>query len=177
MIRVRLPAIETAVGHAIKLLRVAHQDAAILELLLEIIGRAAGSERATYWALDLTRIKLRPVASWSAEALRTTVPYRGLCYLAALQCRKNAAHVWRHRKPLWSDSIALDAREHLLEAQRLGSGVWFAVKTDTFVYGVIELLGRSLEQRAPDNLVAFERLGFRLGQAFEELRCGNMPRH
>ena len=50
---------------------------------------------------------------------------------------------------------------------RLHGGVWFAVKTDTAMFGVIELLGRALEPAAPENLVNLERLGFRLGLALE----------
>jgi len=59
----------------------------------------------------------------------------------------------------------------------LRGGVWFAVKTDTSVYGVIELLGPALEPKTPDNLVLVERLGFRLGHALEELRHGNARLH
>jgi hypothetical protein len=177
VIRARLADLDTAGGRAIKLLRVAHEETAILELLLEILGRAAESPRATYWSLDLARIRLRPIATWSAVAPDAAAPHRGLRYLTALRCRTNAARVWRSRKPLWSNSIVLETDAPPPGADELGSGVWFAVKSDTFVYGVIELLCRTLEQRAPDNLVMLERLGFRLGQALEELRHGDMPRH
>jgi hypothetical protein len=55
----------------------------------------------------------------------------------------------------------------------LHCGVWFAVKTDTSIYGVIELTGRAMDSRTPDNLFMIERLGFRLGQALEERRCAS----
>jgi hypothetical protein len=53
--------------------------------------------------------------------------------------------------------------------------MWFAVKTDTAVYGVIELLAQTLPDKNSDALMAVERAGFRLGNVVEELRCG-LPR-
>jgi hypothetical protein len=170
MIRVRLRALEAAVADAIEMARVVREEAAIVDPALHVMARAAGSERAAYWVLDLARVELRVIASWSSVALRPSTPHRGLRYSTALRCRVNAAHVWRSRKPFWSGSIVLDTNDAQRHATVFGSGVWFAVKSDTFVYGVIELLGRALEQRAPDNLFVLERLGFRLGQAFEEHR-------
>jgi hypothetical protein len=52
----------------------------------------------------------------------------------------------------------------------LRAGVWFAVKTDTAIYGVVELLARELPAMSVEILVAVERLGSRLGYVIEELR-------
>jgi len=148
-----------------------------VEAVLQVVGRATNSERAAFWAPDLTHRKLRVIASWSTVALKPSAPYRGMRYGTALRCRMNAAHVWRTRKPFWSGSMLLDTAHALPGAAELRSGVWFAVKSDTVVYGVIELLGRVLEQRTPDNLFVLERLGVRLGQAFEEGHHGDLQWH
>jgi hypothetical protein len=50
------------------------------------------------------------------------------------------------------------------------AGVWFAVKSDTCVYGVIELMGRAMELNTPQNLFIIERFGSRLGHALEAWR-------
>ncbi len=82
------------------------------------------------------------------------------------------ARVWRSGKPLWSASFEVDmAATSAVESCPLGH-VWFAVKTDSTVYAVIELLGRALEPHPPDNLLFLEQLGYRLGYALEDLRFG-----
>jgi hypothetical protein len=48
--------------------------------------------------------------------------------------------------------------------------MWFAVKTDTAVYGVVELLARELPSITTETLVAIERVGSRLGYVIEERR-------
>jgi len=48
--------------------------------------------------------------------------------------------------------------------------MWFAVKTDTRTYGVVELLARMLPVITIETLVSVERLGSRLGYAIEEIR-------
>jgi hypothetical protein len=176
MIRFRLKALEAAVGRAIETARVS-QEAAVVDTLLKVIGRATEAQRTTYWALDLARIRLRPIASWSAVTLSPSAPHRGLTYLTALRCRTNAVRVLRSRKPLWSTNLVLDATGQSPGALQLGGGAWFAVRSDTFVYGVVEILGLALKQSAPTSLVVLERLGFRLGLAFEQLCHGDLPRH
>jgi hypothetical protein len=81
---------------------------------------------------------------------------------------------------VWSASFVLDtAVPSAIEAGPLG-GVWFAVKTDSTMYAVIELLGRALEPNPPNNMVLIEQLGYRLGYGLEELcngsRGGRLPR-
>jgi hypothetical protein len=64
-----------------------------------------------------------------------------------------------------------------LQASQAGlrSGLWFAVKTDTAAYGVVELLARMLPVITPDTLVAIERVGCRLGYVLEQLRSNEQP--
>jgi len=177
MIRHRLDELGSAVARAIEMLRAAKQVAAVSQSLLELLAQAAGSEQATYWSVDPELRKLRAIASWSAVRLSAPARERDIRHGLASLGQGNAEHVWRSRKPLWSTSLVLDAIQARSLDAGLRGGVWFAVKTDTSVYGVIELLGRALEPKTPDNLVVMERLGFRLGQALEELRHGNVRLH
>ncbi len=59
-----------------------------------------------------------------------------------------------------------------LRAAQVGlrAGIWFAVKTDTAIYGVVELLARMPPVITIETLVVVERLGSRLGYVIEELR-------
>jgi hypothetical protein len=90
----------------------------------------------------------------------------------------NAAIAWCGRKPVWSTGLAPDRRPSQSgDSAETGqhARVWFALKTDIAVYGVIELLGAVFESQPPDNLIGLERLGFRLGLALEAFKHGNLP--
>ena len=169
MIRHRLADLDRAVGRAIEVLRAAKHAEEVAQPVLELLARAACSERATYWAVD-AEVRLRSIASWSALGpnphAREAETRRRTDWLS----QGNAGHVWRSRKPLWATSLVLDTAMPGSHGAGLRAGVWFAVKSDTSVYGVIELLGRALESKTPDNLVIVERLGVRLGHTLEELR-------
>lgn len=172
MIRHRLIEMGSAVARAVELLRAARHVEVVARGVLELLAQAACSERATYWTVDTEELRLRAIASWSAAGSGAPARDGGTRHRLASLSHGNAGHVWRSRKPLWSTSFVLDtALPPALEAGLRG-GVWFAVKTDTSVYGVMELLGRALEPKTPDNLMILERLGVRLGHALEELRHG-----
>jgi hypothetical protein len=176
MIRHRLSELDRAVARAIEMLRAAKYVEEVAEGVLELLGQAACSERATFWTADADLPRLRVLASWSTEACSAPTRQGGIRHRTASLSQANAGHVWRSRKPLWSTSVVLDIALPPPTAGLRG-GVWFAVKTDTSVYGVIELLGHAIELKTPDNLVVVERLGFRLGHALEELRHGNARLH
>jgi hypothetical protein len=61
--------------------------------------------------------------------------------------------VLRNKSARGEQSIAEDVWS------RTAGGVWFAVKTDTAIYGVIELLARVLPYKNPEALTAAERAG------------------
>jgi hypothetical protein len=175
MIRHRLSELDRAVARAVEMLRAAKYVEEVAQGVLELLGQAACSERATFWTVDADLLRLRALATWSTDARNAPTREGGIRHRAASLSQGNAGHVWRSRKPLWSTSFWLDTA--LPPTPGLRGGVWFAVKSDTSVYGVIELLGRALEAKTPDNLVVVERLGFRLGHALEELRHGNARLH
>lgn len=177
MIRHRLSELGSAVARSVEMLRAARHVGEVAQAVLELLGQAACSERATFWVVDSGQQRLRAIASWSAAGCGAPAHDGDMRHRTVSLSQGNAGHVWRSRKPLWSTSLVLDsALPPSLEAGLRG-GVWFAVKTDTSVYGVIELLGPALEPKTPDNLVLVERLGFRLGHALEELRHGNARLH
>ena len=177
MIRQRLAELGSAVARAIEMLRAVKHVEEVAQAVLELLGQAACSERATFWTVDPEQLRLRAIASWSAAGPQAPARSSDIRHRTASLSQGNAGHVWRSRKPLWSTSLVLDTALPRAFEAGLRGGVWFAVKTDTSVYGVIELLGRALEPNSPDNLVVLERLGFRLGHALEELRHGNARLH
>ena len=176
MIRHRLDELSDAVARAMELLRAVRQVEAAAQAVVELLGQSACSERAIYWTVDPELLGLRALASWLAVGNGTSVLECNVRPRAAPLSHVNAGNAWRTRKPLWSTSLILDTATPPFIEAGLRGGVWFALKTDTSVYGVMELLGRALDPKAPDNLVCIERLGFRLGHALEELRHGRAHR-
>jgi hypothetical protein len=176
MIGERLAQLAEATDGAIALLRRGQRIEEVAHAVLERLAQAARCEWGTYWMLDLPSKRLQAIATWSAlgrfeqdARVRTLAPNEG-----------NAGHVWRSRKPIWTTNLVLDmCLPRSLEAAEAGlrGGVWFAVKTDTAIYGVIELLARTLPYKNSEALVAVERAGFRLGYALEELRREPTPLH
>jgi hypothetical protein len=171
MIRQRFSELSIAVVHCIAGLRVMRQSAESPRAVLKLLGQAACCERAIYWTLDpVSRPQVR--ASWGALSTQAPTSDWDIRYRISSLSQGHVARVWRSGKPVWSASFVPDtAVRSTFGAGPLG-GVWFAAKTDSAVYAVIELLGRALEPSPPDNLIFLEQLGYRLGYALEELRHG-----
>lgn len=180
MIRHRVRELDGAAARAISVLRSPSQDVEIARTLLYSLARASACQWGAYWTLDAVPRRLRPIAIWSASSLET------LPIGCDLRCRPlsaslaKARRVWRSRIPLWSTLSVLNVSprrlRHLAEVD-LQAAVWFAVQSGTTVYGVIELRGRAADSEAPPSLAAFDRLGFRLGSAIEELVEGRTVLH
>jgi GAF domain len=173
MIGERLVRLAEATDSAIALLRGGRRIEDVAQAVLERLANAAGCEWGAYWAHDPTSQRFQAIARWSAlgpEGERFEQDAR-VRTLASNQ--GNAGQVWRSRKPIWTTNLVLDmCLPRSLEASQAGlrGGVWFAVKTDTAIYGVIELLARTLPYKNSETLAAVERAGFRLGYVLEELR-------
>lgn len=178
MIRQRMMQLDSAADRAIEALRASMPMEEIARAVLDLLAPAASSHRATYWVIDTERQRLRPIAAWNASASPPAGPdvrHRPLSLSLS-----NAGHVWRSRKPLWSTSLLLDVSLPTAgdgADAGLHGGVWFALKSDTAMYAVIELVGRAFEPKTPENLTELERLGFRLGYALEELWHGRERLH
>lgn len=54
----------------------------------------------------------------------------------------------------------------------LHGGVWFAIKTDSAVYGVVELLGTKIPAATQELLVGIESFGIQIGQLLEDQSQG-----
>jgi hypothetical protein len=173
MIGERLAQLAEATDSAIALLRSERRTEGVAQATLQRLANAVRCEWGAYWTLDPPTQQLQAVATWNAlgpkgERLEQDTRVRTLA-----SNQGNAGRVWRSRKPIWTTNLVLDmCLPRSLEASEAGlrGGVWFAVKTDTAIYGVIELLARVLPYKNPEALAAVERAGFRLGYVLEELR-------
>jgi GAF domain-containing protein len=157
---------------AIELLRGESQPEDVGQAVLERLAQAARCEWAAYWAVDPQSRALRPVASWSGLGPEGQPFDRETGARIPPTNQGNAAKVWRGRKPIWTANLVLDmGLPRSLRAAEAGlrGGMWFAVKTDTAMYGVIELLARMLPLITAETLAVVERVGSRLGYAIEEL--------
>jgi hypothetical protein len=173
MIGERLARLAEATDSAIALLRSERRVEDIAQAILGRLANAARCEWGVYWALDLRSQRLQAVATWSALGPKGERFEQDARVRTLASNQGNAGQVWRSRKPIWTTNLVLDmCLPRSLEASEAGlrGGVWFAVKTDTAIYGVIELLARVLPYKNSEALVAVERAGFRLGYVLEELR-------
>jgi hypothetical protein len=158
---------------AIELLRGASSLEDVAPAVLERLARGTHCQWAAYWTADPQARTLRPIASWSGLGPEGQLFDRDARTHIPVTSQSNAAKVWRNRKPLWTANLVLDmGMPRSLRATEAGlrGGMWFAVKTDTAMYGVIELLAKVLPSIATETLVAMERVGSRLGYVIEELR-------
>jgi hypothetical protein len=178
VIQDRLAQFEKAVSEVVELLRSASQPKDLALASIERLGPAAACEMAAYWMLDPERRRVRPRAIWSMSGPKVQMLARHPPPSTVSHSENTATQVWRSKKPIWATSVAVargTPRELENRQGNLESGVWFAVKTETAVYGVIELLGRAFAPRTTANLAVIERLGVRLGHALEEWRCDPPP--
>lgn len=172
MIRYCMAQLYGATERAISVLRPSSQQVEIAHTVLYFLARACACQWAAYWAPDAVPRRLRPIAIWSTASLGAVPLACDLRRRPLSMSLAKARQVWRSRLPLWSSRSALKVspprQRHVAEVGSQAA-VWFAVQTGTAVYGVIELRARAADSKAPDSLAAFERLGFRLGGAIEEL--------
>ena len=172
MIRHRTRELDGAAARAISVLRSPNQHVEIAQTVLYSLARASGCQWGAYWTHDAVPRRLRPIAIWRASSLGTRLVGRDLRRRPLSMSLAKARQVWRSRIPLWSTLSVPHVRMRRPRQAAEGdlqAAVWFAVQTGTTVYGVIELRGRAADSKAPASLAAFERLGFRLGSAIEEL--------
>jgi hypothetical protein len=175
VIRHRPAEVVRAVTHAIEMLQAAKRVEDSAQAVLALLGEAACSERATFWTVHPERWQLHAIASWHAAGFCRFKP-RGANRAPTLSLG-NAGRVWRSRKPFWATSVEFASVPGRSVDVGLRGGVWFAAKSDTSVYGVIELLGRALEPMTADHLAFVERLGVRLGHVLEELHLRRVRLH
>lgn len=138
--------------------------------LLALLAAAFHCQWATYWKVDAGAMKLLPLATWSDRSVDARRLARDTSGRRLSLSEGTAGHVWRSRKPVWSANLVQDmCLPRSLGATTVGlqGGIWFALKTDVAVYGVIELLGRAHRAAGDEALAAVEQLGIALGRFVE----------
>ena len=169
----RLVQLVEATDTAIELLRHDPRAGAVTQPVLERLAQAIRCEWAAYWVLDPLSQQLQSLSIWSALGLKGQRFEQETRVRALSPNQDIVGQVWRSRIPIWTTNVVSDMcswRSLDASVSGLRGGVWFAVKTDTVIYGVIELLSRTMPYRTPESLAAVERVGFRLGYVIEELR-------
>ena len=157
-------------AEAFELLQGADRLDEAMRAILPLLGRATGCLWGTYWSVDPATMRLTPLVSWSdpsVSAPQLDADTRGR---ALSLSEGNAGHVWRSQKPIWTTDILRDmCIPRSLDAASAGfnGGIWFAIKSERFVFGVVELLGKQVQKPTEDLLLAMERLGIRLGALLE----------
>jgi hypothetical protein len=167
MIRHRMAQLESVAERATEWLRAPKPLEEVAPLTLSVLAQAAGSLWAGYWVIDAARQRLRPLVTWGLSD-EGEAPMSGRDARLWSLGFGNAAVVWCGRKPVWSVVPRSPSPPGAAASSGLNGAVWFALKTDIAVYGVIQLLGRASESKAPESLGCLERLGFRLGLALED---------
>lgn len=138
---------------------------------LAMISEAFHCQWSTYWKVNTTGSCLEPVAVWCQRQLAGEALGRHTHGRRLSLNEGTAGHVWRSGKPVWSTNIVFDMclpRSLDANAAGLNSGVWFAVKSDTIVYGIVELLGDGHEKATEEALLAVEQFGISLGRLIEQ---------
>jgi hypothetical protein len=138
---------------------------------LAMISEAFHCQWATYWKVNTTDSCLEPVAVWRQRQLAGEALGRHTHERRLSLNEGTAGHVWRSGKPVWSTKIVFDMclpRSLDAKAAGLNNGVWFALKSDATVYGIVELLGDGLEEATQEALLAVEQFGASLGRLIEQ---------
>lgn len=139
------------------------------ELMQEVLPRlatAVGCTWATYWQVSLQPCALLPEVTWKRDPQLGSDLERHTLGRRLSMSEGTAGHVWRSRKPIWTRDLVNDmCLPRSLEAKANGmqGGIWFAVKSDTVVYGVVEMLGPDVIPSNDSLLLTIERLGMVLG--------------
>jgi hypothetical protein len=146
------------------------RDGRTSERLLPFLAENLACEWGTLWKVDAASHQLCPVATWKSQSTGALRLERDTIGRSLSLSEGNAGHVWRSRKPIWTVDLIKDmCIPRSLDAADAGlrGGIWFAVKTEDAVYGVVELLGRNVPPPTTELLAQIEILGIRLGTDFE----------
>ena len=138
--------------------------------VLKICGTFLHCQWGTFWFVDPKKCVLRPIATWSDQLNTQKLEYDTRNRALSLS-EGNAGHVWRSKKPIWTINLIKDMcfpRSIDAESAGLHGGIWFALKTENAVYGVIELLGSNLPEADEELIAGIELLGIHFGNLIEQ---------
>lgn len=139
--------------------------------ILEKLGKAFLCDWGTYWKVDSATLTLIPTTIWSLNPLTTKSLKKDTQNRHLSLSEGNAGHVWRSRTPIYTTDLIKDmCLPRSLDALEAGlqGGLWFALKTNHAVYGVLELLGKNLQPVTSETLLNIEILGLKLGEKIEK---------
>ncbi|MBS1983539.1 MAG: GAF domain-containing protein [Bdellovibrionales bacterium] len=132
---------------------------------LPSVARSLGCTWAVCWVVSSDKTHLFPAHIWTSETtdLRPLVDYtKG----RTLTLNEGAAgNVWRYQRPLWTVDIisTMSLPRSLVAIQEgLSGGIWFPIKADDAIYGVVELLGSEVEAPVAKFIRLMEDLGERV---------------
>ena len=165
-----LEQLQLAFERATALLRPHREIENVGSELLALLGEALGCEWGTLWKVDSSVQRLQPVAIWSTPDIQTARLAEHTMNRALSLSEGTAGHVWRGRKPVWTrDLVQNMCLPRSLDAATAGlhGGVWFAIQTDSAVYGVVELLGTKIPAATQDLLVGIETFGIQIGHLLD----------
>ncbi len=135
-------------------------------LWLEFLGKEMDCEWATYWKVSQRTYLLSPAATWHPEKAPAAELEQHTGRTLSMS-EGNAGLVWRSQKPIWTTDLTKEMcipRSISAQAAGLTAGIWFALKTDQKIFGVIELLSSSFPQRNDQLVGAIEKLGIQIGK-------------
>lgn len=125
---------------------------------------------ATLWLIHPEEPRLHPDLVWNLDATQVWNLEQSTRVRTLTLSEGTAGHVWRSRKPVWSANLIADMclpRSLKAEEAGLKGGVWIPIKTDSAVYGVIELLGIDIPLPSEELMVSIEQFGISIGLLME----------
>jgi hypothetical protein len=146
-----------------------HEDP-LSERALERLAKGLNCLWATYWRVDPLQMRLVPTILWQDETVAAELLLRDTKNMQLTLSQGTAGHVWRSQKPICTTNLIQDmCLPRSIDARSAGlqGGIWFAVKTESAVYGVLEFLGPAFEA-SDEAAAALELFGIRLGHAIEK---------
>lgn len=149
------------------------------EQVLEELCRSFNCQWGTYWQVSPELQQLRPFATWSEENLDFVALDRDTKNRTLSLSEGTAGHVWRSKKPVWTLDLTRDmCLPRSLDANQSGltGGIWFALKTEDTMYGVIELLGQHLVPPTEELILGIESFGIHLGHLLQERSIQQHPK-
>jgi hypothetical protein len=145
----------------------------ITPAVLAQIAELFSCQWATLWLVHPDRPLLHPDLVWNLDPSKVWHLTQSTTLRTLSLSEGTAGHVWRSRKPVWTSNLARDMclpRSLYANEAGLRGGIWFAIQTESVVYGVIELLGIDIPPSTPDVLLAIEELGKSIGRHMDARR-------
>lgn len=134
--------------------------------ILKELAHSLNCQWGTYWVVSTEVRGLRPFVTWSEQGLDAPDLERDTKNRTLSLSEGTPGQVWKSKMPVWTLDLNRDMclpRSLGADKSGLTGGIWFALKTDDYVYAVIELLGCKVSPPSERLIVEIENLGLLLG--------------